>query len=1266
MIAALALTTTAIGLGAIVAVTRLRRGPMIAPFTTTMVVLVSIFGIRPLFEVRAGQHEFHGHDVSAGAAGAAIIGLLAVVWCTVGYVVADRTRPAPAEPSGGDGVLDLRLAATVGAVMIGLWAAAIAHAGGGLHFVAELFRGRNAATRAATAGLPEAVFALTPAAAVLVSAQRIRIERVRRLTRIEHVAFAAVVLGSFLPPLALGSRRYLLPGLIAAIAALLAPTWRRRITLRGTVVAAGLALLLVSIPYARSTGSSAAGKGTLGGLSAYLGSAGVGGAVERYFLSYDTEMFGYTAYLYEHIGDDLALGWGRWLVVDPLLAPLPRPVADATGLSGRDEIVMTHMIGHGCDTLAGCPVGSIVGISYAEFGLIGVSLLLALWGALTARMQRALLAARGARLATVVTFVGFTPVLVRGNTVNQLWIFANALVLVVLADRWCSRRAGVPRPVRRERRSAFDFDVSPSTARRRVFVSVAAQHENLGDLVIRREAVRWAAASGAWLDVYVGGMPATYLEALDLPPQARCTRSALVFEARLWRSALAGRAAMVMAPGPQSLELSAGTLAHQLMGVVHAALLRVRRCPYVKPGRSYRTGNRLLLALERIEHRLATRSWVRDVHSPNVLHLDVDVLPDMAFAAGACGDTGVVHHRAASPRPASRPRAERPLLAISPRRREQWPDHVVEAVRHTATRTGLELVVVTQVQLDEPFHRELAERFAIRHVEWGSRSHAEQLERVLDTYGKSAVVVSDRLHALVFAMCRGAAVRQPGDIGDRKIAPALAAVGQRVPVFDTSIDRRRLSSERSRIKRRAATAAQLLATERGRVVEMLRPRPGRSSTIDGDVETRRRVPWMVVSQFLSAITNALVVVVAARRLDDVSLGRVGLIVTGVVLVITAVRPITAKPLLVHEAAGSGRPAPLHHAMRVSVWVGLALALLVAASTPAWGDPVLALALATGAVPLLVQDQLRYSALAVRRPAIAAMSDGVWLAVFALVAVARPADGPRGLLVAWLAGATVAAAAAALALGSRRWRSLEDGSLAGTLAWLRDTWPMSRALLADIVVVTVYGNATPFVVAIVSNTSESGSYRLALTIVGIVTVAITGVAAQGLADMARLVGLGLRVDGVRRRLSRRLVVLAVAVIAGLSVTPNRVGRIVFGDAWADAHVVAWWLSVAMIGTSIVAPALSSLQAHGANAAVLRLRSQLAPMHLAFVVVGAAIAGAAGAAVGLLAGNVLSVTPWLRLTRRVETLARTADPSAGTPRSTDRSGAPLAAAGGTPRG
>jgi polysaccharide pyruvyl transferase WcaK-like protein len=130
----------------------------------------------------------------------------------------------------------------------------------------------------------------------------------------------------------------------------------------------------------------------------------------------------------------------------------------------------------------------------------------------------------------------------------------------------------------------------------------------------------------------------------------------------------------------------------------------------------------------------------RDTASSRVIGVPGKIMPDWAFALGATGTP-----------------AERTHLAVSLRfDRERPSAEWTRAVSDLAARLGLRLITVAQVERDAPLAEELAELWRCESLPWISDRHSVQESAVRDVYARSAVVISDRLHALIIAATEGA------------------------------------------------------------------------------------------------------------------------------------------------------------------------------------------------------------------------------------------------------------------------------------------------------------------------------------------------------------------------------------------------------------------------------------------------------------------------------------------------------------------------------
>jgi hypothetical protein len=449
--------TTIIGVIAVVLATRGRRGPLVSPFSTCVLVLVSIFGIRPLVMVQQDVFTFYGRDVRAGYDAAALVGLVAVLAIVVGYF----TFRSPTAPQVPQAVMDrarqrsgmLQDSIRVAPLLLLMWFLVMIASGGGLTFLSVLFAGRSAESRAALENLPVLVSALPTCAGVLIAAARVETERIRALTRRETIWFWVISIGALVPPLAQGTRRFLLPSLIALTIAVAVPAWNKRVQLRTVLAAAGAFLFLVAVPFVRSAGSRRGRTDLLGAIGDFFGNEGLSGALTRYFLSFDTEMFGYISYLSTRLGNDLSYTAGSWLFGDLVLAPVPFRVLEGMGVNSQSDMLLIDQFGTGC-LRGSCPVPSLPGVLLTDFGVVGVGIGMLVVGMVFARFDANLLRASGSRLIVLLTLGGFAPVLMRGNTPNLMWLALNVVIVTCITAAVQHRlRSALTRLVLRRKQS---------------------------------------------------------------------------------------------------------------------------------------------------------------------------------------------------------------------------------------------------------------------------------------------------------------------------------------------------------------------------------------------------------------------------------------------------------------------------------------------------------------------------------------------------------------------------------------------------------------------------------------------------------------------------------------------------------------------------------------------------------------------------------------------------------------------------------------------
>lgn len=276
----------------------------------------------------------------------------------------------------------------------------------------------------------------------------------------------------------------------------------------------------------------------------------------------------------------------------------------------------------------------------------------------------------------------------------------------------------------------------------RIHVVATGQFDNIGDTMHRRVLLDWLRPHGA-IHVFVGDAPRSFVEGLRLQPGDRVFSSL-----RRWVSSV-----RVAAPQPPVLAFSSGEMklgrrraAGELALYPLVQTIRVRR------GEVFRIGVASSVkakfegpVTERIIRRsigLSTKIAWRTEASWSMFGVGT-IAPDLAFAERSEARLAPV--------------ADRDALAVTMRFDRPLPsDGWLSAVRRAADRYGLGVVVTSQVRRDNPRSSWLARELGGEAVLWrDARDHAAQEATVRGVYGRSLMIVSDRLHALIAATTEG-------------------------------------------------------------------------------------------------------------------------------------------------------------------------------------------------------------------------------------------------------------------------------------------------------------------------------------------------------------------------------------------------------------------------------------------------------------------------------------------------------------------------------
>jgi glycosyltransferase involved in cell wall biosynthesis len=288
-----------------------------------------------------------------------------------------------------------------------------------------------------------------------------------------------------------------------------------------------------------------------------------------------------------------------------------------------------------------------------------------------------------------------------------------------------------------------------------VYYSINAQWDNLGDIEIRNTALEWIRKSGSRTVAFVGAMPEGYIDTFDIDLSVEWERNSVRYQVRLWKSILTRRASIVFAPGPQVFGPRWRSMVKSMVNFANVTGVRLSGGKVLAVGRSLRGRGALAARLESAIVDTFQMFVVRDTRSAEVLGRNLLNAPDLAFE-----HTGVVAHR-------------RDLAVISLRGDRAIDSVALGLVVQQLAAQGLTPVLVTQVRRDDDQHKLLAETLGIRALLWDGHSHVEQMRLVRETYAQAQVVVSNRLHALIFGMQSNAVPVAVLDVGSDKLTSTL-------------------------------------------------------------------------------------------------------------------------------------------------------------------------------------------------------------------------------------------------------------------------------------------------------------------------------------------------------------------------------------------------------------------------------------------------------------------------------------------------------------
>ncbi|MGI8664201.1 MAG: hypothetical protein ACR2LQ_13490 [Acidimicrobiales bacterium] len=381
---------------------------------------------------------------------------------------------------------------------------------------------------------------------------------------------------------------------------------------------------------------------------------------------------------------------------------------------------------------------------------------------------------------------------------------------------------------------------------------------------------------------------------------------------------------------------------------------------------------------------------------------------------------------------------------------------------------------------------------------------------------------------------------------------------------------------------------------------------------------------------------------AARTLSAADFGAFGLAIAVYILVAGVCRSAFGEPLLTRHQQYS---SPRRSGAAVTgggLLVGFICApLLLACSLALRGTPGSALAALSVVLPLvLMQDALRYHAIAQAHQARAVTIDALWiafLAVFLAIYIGSSATITAPVLVlVW--GAAGFGSYILPTLTTERFAP----SPSGALAWCRDHSDLSGRYAAEFLTAGGVSYVALFALGATSGVVPVGSIRAVQSLLGPIAVLYAGSYLVLVPEGGRWLD--------RPRHFRFMMIYGSAGIAlaaalwttALLLVPDHLGEAALGSSWAGARRVLLPYGISIVIAGLGAGAVAGMRARSAARESLRARVISLPLVLIAPILGGVVGDEVGFSYGLIVGSLAtSVVYWHQLARLTKQQSAAAD-------------------------
>lgn len=289
-----------------------------------------------------------------------------------------------------------------------------------------------------------------------------------------------------------------------------------------------------------------------------------------------------------------------------------------------------------------------------------------------------------------------------------------------------------------------------------------------------------------------------------------------------------------------------------------------------------------------------------------------------------------------------------------------------------------------------------------------------------------------------------------------------------------------------------------------------------------------------------------------------------------------------------------------------IFLAPALALVVTAAGFMIGASAqLIVIMAIGTPLLLLQDQVRFTAMALLRPRVALLSDSVWLFVVLLGIAAGPIlDFPPATW--WLAGL-----AAALTVG---WVPIHPvpGAMGATLL-LRNPSKIGGSKVVGVFMAQGSALTLAAVVSALVGLDAVGAIQSAATLMAPANAMMAFVVLSYTPTLFR----SSRTD--QRKVAARLALLLslapIVTAVGVSLLPATYGQTLLGDTWGAARQVVHWTAVGYVALGVTTASVVVLTVRDQSGAIILIQALAALLTLTLGFLAAVMFGSASSVVAV---------------------------------------------------